>query len=1005
VTDRPAPATRELVRAGFTDARRAAGLLAELGTTVAGLDTARLVEDLAAVADPDAALLGFCRLLLADPAVGEALAGPGTPRQRVLHLLGASTALADHLVRHPEHVAAAAGPPDADPGPAPGQEELAAALFDTVGDRTGVAGMDALRVGYHRELIGIVVRDLTAEDPLDALPETAAALADLAGAALEVAVHLAREEVEGAEGCRFAVVGMGKCGGRELNYISDVDVLFLAEPAEGVDEAVALKVGARLASAVMRICGRATAEGSLWPVDAALRPEGRNGPLVRSLASHREYYGRWAKTWEFQALLKARPAAGDRDLAGEWLDIVRPLVWRASEREGFVGEVQAMRRRVEQNVPHAESDRQLKLGPGGLRDIEFSVQLLQLVHGRADETLRSGTTLEALAALSEGGYVGRDHAAALEGAYRFLRLLEHRLQLHRLRRTHLMPTDEEDLRRLGRSVGERGDAAAAVVQRWRAQQREVRRLHERLFYRPLLAAVARLSTDEVRLSPEAARERLSALGFRDPAGAMRHLESLTEGVSRRATIQRHLLPVMLGWFADGADPDAGLLAFRRISDTLGGIHWYLRMLRDDGTAAERLAHVLASSRYAVDLLIRAPESVALLGDPRGLVPVDRETLDARMAAAAGRQESPAAGFQAVRSVRARELLRIVLADLVGEKADDEVRTALTHLTEASLAAALDVASRAVAERHGGHLGVRLLVVGMGRLGGGESGYASDADVIFVHEADGTEPAEATERAGQVVTELRRGLTSAGPDPAIELDVDLRPEGKAGPLVRSLDSYRTYYQRWSAGWESQALLRACPVAGDPELARRFTALIEPLRWPEGGLDAAAVRDIRRLKARMEGERLPRGADPRTHVKLGLGGITDVEWVVQLQQLQHAHEQERLRTTSTMAALDALTDLGLIGSGDAAVLRRAWLLGSRLRDAGVLWRGRAVDSVPSDARDAEGISRVLGREPGTGHELAEEWRRAARRCRRVVERLFYGQPGGAPASTGRMWGPAS
>src|SRR5690606_18461559 len=215
------------------------------------------------------------------------------------------------------------------------------------------------------------------------------------------------------------------------------------------------------------------------------------------------------------------------------------------------------------------------------------------------------------------------------------------------------------------------DAAASLVQRWRAQQREVRRLHERLFYRPLLAAVAKLSSDEVRLSPEAARERLAALGFRDPAGAMRHLESLTEGVSRRATIQRHLLPVMLGWFADGADPDAGLLAFRRISDTLGAIHWYLRMLRDDGTAAERLAHVLASSRYAVDLLIRAPESVALLGDPRGLVPVDRETLDARLAAAAGRQESPAAVFQAVRSGRARELLRMGLADLVGQRTEDE----------------------------------------------------------------------------------------------------------------------------------------------------------------------------------------------------------------------------------------------------------------------------------------------------------------------------------------------
>ena len=312
----------------------------------------------------------------------------------------------------------------------------------------------------------------------------------------------------------------------------------------------------------MRACATATGEGTLWPVDAALRPEGKNGPLVRTVESHRQYYERWAKTWEFQALLKARTVAGDQELGQAYLDAVRPMVWQAAGRPNFVEDVQAMRRRVEQHVPAGEAARQLKLGPGGLRDVEFSVQLLQLVHGRADETLRSGTTLEALAALSSGGYVGREDAAVLDEAYRLLRTLEHRIQLLRLRRTHLMPTDEADLRRLGRAVGHRRDAAREVVSQWQAQAREVRRIHERLFYRPLLTAAARLTTAEARLTPEAARERLAALGFRDPAGALRHIEALTSGVSRRAAIQRTLLPVMLGWFADEADPDAGLLAFR-----------------------------------------------------------------------------------------------------------------------------------------------------------------------------------------------------------------------------------------------------------------------------------------------------------------------------------------------------------------------------------------------------------------------------------------------------------
>ena len=248
---------------------------------------------------------------------------------------------------------------------------------------------------------------------------------------------------------------MGKTGGGELNYVSDVDVIFVAEPADGVDEDTALRVGTALATATMRACSAPTAEGSLWPVDAALRPEGKQGPLVRTISSHKAYYERWAKTWEFQALLKAWVSAGDKEIGLRYKAEISPLVWEAAGRDNFVEDVQAMRRRVEQHVPANEAARQLKLGPGGLRDVEFSVQLLQLVHGRTDPSLRSATTLEALSALARGGYVGRDDAAILDRAYRHLRCLEHRIQLHRLRRTHLMPVAESDLRRLGRAMGHR----------------------------------------------------------------------------------------------------------------------------------------------------------------------------------------------------------------------------------------------------------------------------------------------------------------------------------------------------------------------------------------------------------------------------------------------------------------------------------------------------------------------------------------------------------------------
>jgi [glutamine synthetase] adenylyltransferase / [glutamine synthetase]-adenylyl-L-tyrosine phosphorylase len=613
------------------------------------------------------------------------------------------------------------------------------------------------------------------------------------------------------------VIGMGKCGGRELNYVSDVDVVFVAEPVQSLapgegqtaDDAEerALATADQLATSLMRACSAATAEGTLWPVDANLRPEGKDGPLVRTLASHVAYYERWAKTWEFQALLKARPVAGDLALGEAYVDAVAPFVWRAAEREHFVEDVQAMRRRVEEQVPSREVERQLKLGPGGLRDVEFSVQLLQLVHGRADESLRPRGTLPAIRALAAGGYVGRDDGARLDEAYCLLRTLEHRVQLHRLRRTHLMPADDDDLRRLGRQLGHRAEPATAVTRQWLQEAREVRRLHRRLFYRPLLSAVARLSPDEVRLSPDAARARLHALGYRDPAGALRHLEALTEGVSRRAAIQRQLLPALLGWFADEADPDAGLLAFRRVSDSLGTTHWYLKMLRDESTAAARLAHVLARSRYAADLLQQAPESVALLGDDAGLQPRALAALRAEVASAVARYPDPGRAIRAVRALRRRELFRIATSDLLGRLQLSDVGTALTHLTAAVVEGGLAVARRVVEAQRGSKVPTRLLVVAMGSLGAGEPGYGSDADVLFVHDPlPGADDEDAQEAAVAVVSELRRLLGDPGPDPALSLDADLRPEGRNGPVVRSLDSYAAYYERWSLVWEAQALLR-------------------------------------------------------------------------------------------------------------------------------------------------------------------------------------------------------
>ena len=765
---------------------------------------------------------------------------------------------------------------------------------------------------------------------------------------------------------------------------------------------------------MIQVCERSTPEGSIFPVDPNLRPEGRQGPLVRTLASHLAYYDRWAKTWEFQALLKARAAAGDLDLGERYVAKVSPLVWQASQRENFVEDVQAMRRRVEATLPKNMAGRELKLGPGGLRDIEFAVQLLQLVHGRADERLRAPATLPALKALADGGYVGRADADDLAGAYRFLRRTEHLLQLHALRRTHTLPTDPEVLRRLARamrsSISQNGPVTSpeeAFTEAWRRHAQRVRRLHEKLFYRPLLDAVARLPGDTVRLTPEAARARLEALGYRDPAGALRHIEALTTGVRRRAAIQRTLLPVLLGWFADAAEPDAGLLGFRQVSEALGETPWFLRLLRDETKAAERVAHLLASSRYATGLLLRAPEAVAIFADDAELVPRGVATLRSEMLAAARRHETDAEQVAvAVRSLRRRELLRVAAARVLGLTGLVETEAALTAITTASLEAVLAATIAKIEIEQRGPLPTRFAVIAMGRYGGHEVGFGSDADVIFVHDplpgldADGDR--RASEAAQAVGTELRRLLQIPAPDPPLLVDADLRPEGRQGPLVRSLAACRAYYERRAAPWEWQALLRAEFAVGDALLGAEFIAVADRHRYPAGGLSEQAVREIRRIKARMESERIPRGADRALHVKLGPGGLSDVEWTVQLLQLGHAHAVAGLRTTRTLEALDAAVAAGLIEAEDAAALRAAWEFAARIRNAIMLVRGRPGDTLPAKHDELTAVARLLEYKPfipGNGmggwsdtldpaQALEQDYRRTARRARGVMDRLFYG-----------------
>ncbi|MDT5279660.1 MAG: [glutamine synthetase] adenylyltransferase / [glutamine synthetase]-adenylyl-L-tyrosine, partial [Mycobacterium sp.] len=446
VTERPK--VPSLGRLGLVDARARANL-AQLGwNTEARID---LLWSLSRAPDADAALCAMVRLAeaLGDDwdELNAALAADRRLRGRLFGVLGSSLALGDHLIANPQAWHLLQGTVKL-----PSAEQLSAAFTECLGETSDGPGsvVSRLRILYRNRVLVLAALDLapTVEnEPVLPFSAVGAHLADLADAALAAALSVAEATVCGdATPPRLAVIAMGKCGARELNYVSDVDVIFVAENAD--------PVSARVAGEMMRLASEA-----FFQVDAALRPEGRHGELVRSIDSHVAYYQQWAKTWEFQALLKARPAVGDAELGKQYIAAVMPMVWTACEREDFVSEVQAMRRRVEQLVPADVRSREIKLGSGGLRDVEFAVQLLQLVHGRTDESLHVASTVDALAALGAGGYVGRDDTANLTASYEFLRLLEHRLQLQRLKRTHMLPAfdDDEALRWLARAAHIRPD--------------------------------------------------------------------------------------------------------------------------------------------------------------------------------------------------------------------------------------------------------------------------------------------------------------------------------------------------------------------------------------------------------------------------------------------------------------------------------------------------------------------------------------------------------------------
>src|SRR6266704_3458501 len=649
-----------LVRLGFDDPESVAVELEALGAWPPrpGANGHRLLEGLAASANPTLATRALAAIAQATSDPGAFAAGlrrrPAL-RRRLIAVVAASRSLGRWLAAHPDEVERL-GDGRALAAPRPRAELVRQARAAAPASAGIEAGWRGLRRFRRRELLRVAVRDLDGGAPVD---RVGAELANLADACLQAGLELATraQAAPGDPPVSLAVLAMGKLGGRELNYVSDIDVLFCHEPATGADAELAGKLAGAIARELIAGLGGPNPEGPGFQVDPNLRPEGRNGPLTRTLGSYLAYWDRWAEPWELQALIKVRPAAGDRRLGERFVAEAARRVYPERFDPATVAAVRHMKARVESSrAARAGGELQVKLGPGGLRDIEFAVQLLQLVHGRHDPALRSGTTLVALERLTAAGFVGRADAAQLADAYRFLRTVEHRLQLADERRTHTIPAVQAERRWLARTMGYPEGPRESALERFEADRRRhaatVRGLHEKLFYRPLLEVFGAVPSG---LDPSKAAERLAALGFANPDRAMAHLRALTAGLTRRATLLRAMLPVMLTWLADTPDPDGGLTALRVVAERLGHRDAFFGTLRDNPSVAELVCTVLGTSRLLGELLARHPELLTAMAHEGGPGPArdPAELRDEALALVAHHEQPGAAGGPARRGGGAR----------------------------------------------------------------------------------------------------------------------------------------------------------------------------------------------------------------------------------------------------------------------------------------------------------------------------------------------------------------
>ena len=892
-----------------------------------------------------------------------------------------------------------------------------------------------LRQHKQREILRIGARDLS---PSTSVDDTMRELTALAEASLEIATLCCRSEVEedfgplvipGSERKnKFVILGMGKLGGEELNLSSDIDLIYLYEEDEG--ESIGGRNGkmsprdffARLAERITRVMGEITEDGLVFRTDLRLRPLGRNGPIVQSLYSALLYYESWGQNWERAALIKARPVAGDRELGSRFLQEVEPFIYRRYLDFTTVEDLREMKLRIEQDLlSPGKRERNLKLGPGGIREVEFFTQALQLVNGGYEPRLRNHNTLRALNLLALHGMIPAEEMTSLSHAYRFLRDVEHKIQLVQEAHTYSIPEGEEEERALARRLNYGGESPGSERELfWQDFHRHaacVRQIFERLFYG------AQKETSPERTSSmekiwrdldheELVIEELKALGFQDPQRTYHNLLAVRDGdpysrpSPRRIKVMRALGPALMIEILRSGSPDQALFNLAEFCHRVGGRTGFLSLLSENPETMRLLIGLFSNSQFLTDLFLKRPELLDCLirVDLSRLSKTGKE-LVAELASALDEKDDLEGKLNSLRRYRAEEFIRIGLHDIGGELELENVIAQLSDLAEACLDGALKISFQELEKSYGQMTGGSFAILGMGKLGGREIDYNSDLDLIFIYDApEGSQSEGASSgcldsheyyvRLGQKFLTFLSAPLAEGI--VYKIDMQLRPSGKAGPLVSSLDSFRHYHQTSSQLWERQALSKARFVGGDKDLGGAAETVVEGFAYSKG-LTEDEIAEINHLRMRMERE-LAREDPSRFDLKKGKGGLVDIEFITQMLQLSHGHLHPSIRQRGTLQALNTLRDNKIINQSDYRLLYEGYCFLRQLDHRLRLERDQSIDILEREAEKLQGIATAMGykgqKKISGGEFLLRDYEQRRDWIRSSYERFF--KTGGSKSS---------